>query len=573
MKKAMISAACCLLVLSGSYTVRGEGEEGRMIRVVSPLPGITLTVRDSESGEERDVTVSEEADFFLPAGHSGEVSLKEQIPGWVAAAEMPWKISGEAESFEVPVHPFSAACELQADAETEGEFQFALYDGDGKKTAEWKSLPHRKTVLSGLKPVPGSELTLRTVSAPEGFVRSETTVRVPLYLKEEEWVFLSEAVPFAEKTVRLSPPPAGMHLQFFAAEDDTEPCPDAHGKPAEYDTDEDGKFTAVLARGSYLVSAAETERGYYPLKKEKFFFDTEDDDLQISLTPICIHVRLHGIEGIPAGQGEIILYEDGEETGRLAAEEDTVIPSAWLEAGKEYEAVPDLPQGYVCDSSRIQFTVPPDAPEEEPVICFEVMSETVPPLFPPADPVPSEEAEEPEEIKEEEKAEEKKEEKTDSRTVPVYLPLPEKAESSPPQAAKPEDRGFYVVLKDMEGRMLSGAVLRVENEEGETIAQWVSGSVPHRIENGVTPGSTYIISQQTAAAGYERMQMKIRFTMPSDGSEEPLVTLQNKALESAALRDEPLQLPRTGLYISMALASLSLLAALILTANRKTAKK
>ena len=37
----------------------------------------------------------------------------------------------------------------------------------------------------------------------------------------------------------------------------------------------------------------------------------------------------------------------------------------------------------------------------------------------------------------------------------------------------------------------------------------------------------------------EKMQMKIRFTMPKEGNDEPLVTLQNRESETMKIEDEP----------------------------------
>lgn len=570
MKKVMIFTACCLLAFSGAYRVRGEGENGREVRIVSPAGNVSLIIRDVQSGEERILEVKEDTVLFVPEGHSFEIRLREQLPGWIAAAEMPWTIGREEEAFIVPLHPFTCVHELHGDAEETGEFQFALFDEAGNRLAEWKNSPGQKAVLEGLKPVPGSELTVRTVSAPPHCLRNETVIRVPSVLKEDTWSFMSEAVPFAEKTVCLIPAEEQMHLQFFAEDESKEPCSDAEGNPAEYETDEEGKFTAVLGRGRYYVSCRETAKGYYPLQKKEFFFDTEEDELQIVMEPIRIQVRIQSDEDIHPFPAEIALYQGEEEIGRTMAENGMEIPGGWLKAGTDYRAELYLPEGYVCENSILAFSSAMEAPEEDPVLKFDVQAEVLPPPEPvlpepavgeilPETEVP------PESDTEEEKKEEKKEEKAEQpevKIMPLYSARPEMAVNDPPPAeVKPESAGFRVILKNMEGKAISGAVIRVENEAGETIAQWVSDEQPHRVEDGVVPGETYIISQQTAAGGYERMQMKIRFTMPADGGGEPLVTLQNQALEKAALRDEPLQLPRTGLYISMALAGLSLLAA------------
>lgn len=581
MKKVMIFTACCLLALSGSYRVRGEGENGRTVRIVSPADHVSLIIRDVLSGEERILEVKEDTVLFVPEGHSFEVRLKEQLPGWIAASEMPWTIGREEEAFIVPLHPFTCVHELHASEDESGDFQFAMYDENGNRLAEWKNSPNQKAVLEGVKPVPGSEVTIRTISAPPHCIRNETVIRVPPVLKEDRWSFAGEAVPFAEKTVRLIPAHEKMHLQFFAEEESTEPCPDAEGKPAEYETDEEGKLTAVLARGRYFISCREMEKGYYPLQKKEFFFDTEEDELQIEMDPIRIHVRIQSDEDIAPFPSEIALYHEEEEVGRFAGENETEIPCEWLMAGTKYRADLYLPEGFVCESSSLEFSVSMEAPEEDPVIRFDVNAETLPPSepvwpVPAAEEAPAEKETEEEEKKEEEKKEEEKtEERPEEKIMPQIYAGPEITENeTPPADMVRQKAGFLVILKSMEGKALSGAVLRVENEAGDTIAQWVSSEQPHRVENGVVPGETYIISQQTAAGGYERMQMKIRFTMPSDAGEEPLVTLQNRALEKAALRDEPLQLPRMGLYISMALAGLSLLAAgWILAGKQRAAKK
>ncbi len=567
MKKTVILAACCLLAASSLRTVRGEGKDERMLRIVSPVKGISLRVRDCETGEEQDLILSaDETAVYLPKGHEAEIAMNEQMPGWIAETEMPWPLDAETDTFALPLHPLKAMHQLHTDKENHGEFRFAVSDEKGNRLAEWKIRPDEAAVTTGFLPLPGSTLNLTSLSVPEGFVRNETRIQVPLFLKEEEWIFSSEAVPFAEKTIAVIPAQKNARLTFSADREDTEAAADAQGNPAEYVTDEEGKFTAVLARGTYFISGAEGIKGYYPLQKEEFFFDTDSENLQVMLKAVSVHVRLQSEDILPA-DGEIILYEGEEEIGRLAAAEDIMIPSAWLEAGNSYTAVLNLPDAFVCEDSRREFSVPDIAPDEDPIISFEVQKAVLP-LRPQPDPaLPAEETEK----------EEKEKEKTEVKAVPVFMQrsMPEMAENIRPQVPERQDaRGFSVILKDMAGKALSGAVLRVENTDGETIAQWVSGSGPHRVENSVIPGDTYAISQQTAVNGYEKLQMKILFTMPADSTEEPLVVLQNRALENAVIRDEPLKLPRTGLYVSTALACASLLAAAVILAGRRhTAEK
>lgn len=551
MKKMFRFSVCCLMLFSSLITARAQEEE-KEIRICSPLIGIGLTVTDTDDGEEITLTAEEGGNILpVPLGHTIKIEPAQPQPGWISSREMIWKIGDETDTVELPIHPFKAAFELrQTGPEDEpGSFQFALYEGK-KELATWQSAAGETYVSEDLPLTPGSRLILRMLSAPDGYIQNtDREITVPQFLENDTWLTVSDAVPYEEKTVSVLPEAEGLRLSFYAEKDDDEVCLDAEGNPAEYKTDQDGTFTAVLGQGKYYVTCRETEKGVYPLDKEEFFFDLHEEHLKIERKPIRIYVRAYcDTADVPEGI-VFVLFAGEEEICRIENEGEKVrLPAEVLEAGCTYLMKALLPEGYECEES-IQFTVSGNAPEEDPVISFEIMqaqeeTDPSPQILPPApEIIPAKETvtEKKSEQKEEQKEtlpEKKKENIQKEEPVPSRQVF-EIAANDPPAKEEIRQRSFLVVLKDMKGNILKGAVLRVEDEQGETVAQWISEDGPHRIRDGVVPGESYIISQQTAVPGYEKMQMKIRFTMPKEGNDEPLVTLQNRESETMKIEDEP----------------------------------
>lgn len=550
MKKLFVFPACCLMLFSSLTAVRAQEEE-KEILVRSPLSGIELTVTDKDTGKKTTLDAEEDGNILtVPLGHTISIEPEQPQPGWISSREMTWKIDDGTDTIELPLHPFHTVFELRQTGQEDvpGSFQFALY-ADEEELVAWQSSSGEIYVPEDLLLTPGSRLILKMLSAPEGYITDkDREIIVPRYLDDDTWRIVIDAVPYAEKTIRVLPEKEGLHLSFYASEDEEEACPDAGGNPVEYETDQDGTFTAVLGQGTYYVTCRETEKGFYPLRKEEFKFDLEEENLQIERKPVRIFAgAVSDTADIPAGI-TFILYEGEEEICRIGNDGEMVqLPPETLETGHTYDLKALLPDGYECEEESIRFTVAEKAPQEDPIICFKVMpqeeTDSSPQILPPSpDPMPVKEETTEKKTEQKEEPEEtgpgnKEENIRKEEPVPVRQAF-EIAANDPPAKEENRQRSFLVVLKDMKGNILKGAVLRVEDEKGETVAQWISEDRPHRIMDGVVPGESYIISQQTAVPGYEKMQLKIRFTMPQEGDDEPLVTLQNRESETVKIKDE-----------------------------------
>ena len=67
------------------------------------------------------------------------------------------------------------------------------------------------------------------------------------------------------------------------------------------------------------------------------------------------------------------------------------------------------------------------------------------------------------------------------------------------------------------GAELPGASLRVTEEDGDVIDEWVSGTTPHVIEGVLVAGGTYVLHEETAPDGYG-VASDIEFSVSMDGS-------------------------------------------------------
>lgn len=562
MKNRFLLLSGCLFLMMPEMTVRAEEAEMKNIRIISPLPEAALMITDDRDSEERTLMIREgEAEVKLQSGCTVLFTPQEMAAGWIASEVMEYRISDDTETIELPLHEFRLAHDLVGKEDSTGEeFRFELYDASDRKLGEWQNASGM-WIQENLKLYPGAEYRLHTAEAPEGYLSGQDQIiTVPDTLKEDTWHVVSEAVPYGERTIGTEPAEEGRILRFFSDPEDTEICRDAEGEEAEYECDEEGMFTAVLKEGTYYVSSPSVPDGYYPLEKEEFRFDLSAEELKICYTPVQLTVRMHAENDQALPEVTYLLYQGDTllQQRQTDMAEFTICDEA-LKAGETYHLQVQLPYGFSCWETDREFTMPQQKQPEDPCLEFLISEDAMPPediVIPPSDPVPSDEKKTDDEEKTEET--EEKDKKEAELPKPDYMMLSTGSLLPAAVQEKPAERqySFLVVLQDTAGKRLSGAVLRVENEEGKTIAQWVSDEEAHRISGQIRAGETYIISQQTAAAGYEKLNMKIMFTMP-DQTEEPLVTLTNRAVEERRIPDE-LTLPKTGMHISLGLAFLSL---------------
>ncbi len=529
MKKAFILFACCLVIQSAFQPVMAAEEEDVRLKLISPITGIHLQIRDVESDRETAIVMNEKTEEFLfPAGHTALIKADQLPPGWAAGTEMKYSVGSQEEQIELPLHPFSAAFQLAGEEQCEGEeFQLELYDEAGHLLEAWRNAVHEKKSFSDLKISCGSRLRLSYTAVPDGFHQPDDQwFTVPEMIAEDEYVITAEAQPCAVRQIRYEPETTGQKITFYRDREDEEAVRDETGRKAVYETAADGTFEANLIHGRYYVSAETTPEGYYPLDHQEFLFDLyAEEELRIIQKPIRINVQIVFEDGNDPGEIPVYLYHEDSLLKEEQIHEEGMICGSELKSGMEITLVPELPFGYECVESIQSITLPETAPEEDLTVCFTCVRKAVPPQ-----PIRPAETSEPAE-------EEQDAEKDDREEKPVPLsrgyeaavlnwPQPER-----PAAEVQPVRSFNVILQDEQGHPLSGAVLRVDNAAGETIAQWISGNDARRISEHVEPGETYLISQQTAVSGYEKMDLRISFTMPKDALSEPTITIKNKAAE------------------------------------------
>ena len=85
MKKAFILFACCLVIQSAFQPVMAAEEEDVRLKLISPITGIHLQIRDVESNRETAIVMNEKTEEFLfPAGHTALIKADQLPPGWAA---------------------------------------------------------------------------------------------------------------------------------------------------------------------------------------------------------------------------------------------------------------------------------------------------------------------------------------------------------------------------------------------------------------------------------------------------------------------------------------------------------
>ena len=110
-----------------------------------------------------------------------------------------------------------------------------------------------------------------------------------------------------------------------------------------------------------------------------------------------------------------------------------------------------------------------------------------------------------------------------------------------------EDKKTEVYVKKTDGNtgeLLPGAVLRLEEENGNLVCEWVTDVMPRLLEGSLDAGKTYLLKEVKAPEGYEKGD-DIRFTVPEDG--EPLwLDMKNFRLPKKDVpdEDEPEEPPR-----------------------------
>lgn len=532
MKKSFILFACCLFIQAACWPVQAADPEETCLRLISPVKGIHLRITDPESDWEKEIVMNEtEEEITFPAGHTALIEAEQLPPGWVAGGEMKYPVGYEEERIELPLHPFSLAFQLSAPDRCEGDgFQIELYDEAGSRLDAWRHSVHEKKIFRDLKVPCGSRLRIHYTAVPDGFhLPDDQFYSVPEIIADEECVIVSEALPYAVRKIRYEPENTEQTITFYRDDKDEEACLDEFGEKAVYEPAEDGTFEAGLTHGEYYVSAETTPDGYYPLQRKAFLFDLySDEELIICQQPIRINVQIACEDGSGLSEIPVYVYHDGSLLQQEVILEEGVIDGEGLKSGMVITIVPEAVNGYVWLEPVQSIRIPEEEPDEDLTVRFTCMKTAGQP-YPD---VPSKTAAE--EVKKEEEADrpaEKEEVRPVYRGYEASVLRRMEPETAPAEASPV--RSFRVVLQDEKGQPLSGAVLRVDNAEGETIAQWVSSTDAKRISEHVEPGETYLISQQTAVSGYEKMDLRISFTMPKDAQSEPTITIKNKAAEKA----------------------------------------
>ncbi|MBQ3460416.1 MAG: hypothetical protein IJH14_07095 [Solobacterium sp.] len=532
MKKPFILFACCLFIQAACWPVKAADSEETCLRLISPVRGILLRITDKESDWEKEIVMNEtEEEITFPAGHTALIEAEQLPPGWAAGSEMKYPVGREEERIELPLHPFSLAFQLSGPDMCEADgFQIELYDEAGSRLAAWWNSVHEKTVFHDLKAPCGSRLRIHYTAVPDGFhLPDDQVFTVPETIADEEFIIVSEALPYAVRKIRYEPENTEQIITFYRNDEDEEACLDEFGEKAVYEPAEDGTFEANLTHGNYFINAETTPDGYYPLKRKAFLFDLySDEELVICQQPIRIHVQIACEDGSSPGEIPVYVYHDDSFLQEEVIHEEGVISGEELKSGMEITIVPETMDGYEWLESAQSIRIPETAPEEDLIVRFSC-AKTAGQPYPHG---PSEASvEEGKKEEEEDKPVEKEEARPVYRGYEASVLRRTEPETTPAEASPV--RSFCVVLQDEKGHPLSGAVLRVDNAEGETIAQWVSSNDAKRISEHVEPGETYLISQQTAVSGYEKMELRISFTMPKDAQSEPIITIKNKAAEKA----------------------------------------
>lgn len=92
---------------------------------------------------------------------------------------------------------------------------------------------------------------------------------------------------------------------------------------------------------------------------------------------------------------------------------------------------------------------------------------------------------------------------------------------------------FSICFLDIGKQPVQGAVFSLRDEAGNVLEEWVSGTEPYRIQSKLIAGGAYIIHQDKAPEGYERMKTDIVYTTPLNAPETmPVLTIEAKQYAS-----------------------------------------
>ncbi len=103
-----------------------------------------------------------------------------------------------------------------------------------------------------------------------------------------------------------------------------------------------------------------------------------------------------------------------------------------------------------------------------------------------------------------------------------------------------EDRPTYVEIRKTDmttGEDLPGAKLKLTDENGETVAQWISGKTPYVIKGCLIAGATYTLTEEIAPDGYVVAE-SVTFTVSMDGSIDR-VTMMDDRIPRSEEPEEP----------------------------------
>ena len=88
---------------------------------------------------------------------------------------------------------------------------------------------------------------------------------------------------------------------------------------------------------------------------------------------------------------------------------------------------------------------------------------------------------------------------------------------------------FAIRFLDDKEQPVEGAAFSLRDEAGNVLEEWVSGTEEHMIDAKLLAGSAYVIHQDKAPEGYERMKTDIVYTTPLSAPETmPVVTIEAK---------------------------------------------
>ncbi|MBR2810918.1 MAG: hypothetical protein IKD69_06010, partial [Solobacterium sp.] len=94
------------------------------------------------------------------------------------------------------------------------------------------------------------------------------------------------------------------------------------------------------------------------------------------------------------------------------------------------------------------------------------------------------------------------------------------AETGEAQMVQMKDQTVTMCKEDVYGKELPGAHMKVFDEDGNTVDEWVSGASAHMIK-GLQEGKSYILHEDTAPAGYALAQ-DLPFTVTSEKKDQVL---------------------------------------------------